>query len=80
MNARLKFNPKRKFKTHKGLLKRIVITKGGVKVRRIGINKYATKRSNRNNSNRRSRTIFLNGWRKQLKLMLGPLLKGVNLK
>ena len=48
LSLRRKLNSnKRKFKTHKGLRKRVVINSHGVKMKRIGANKYATKKSSR---------------------------------
>lgn len=48
LSLRRKFNSnRRKFKTHKGLRKRIVVNSHGVKMKRIGANKYATKKSSR---------------------------------
>lgn len=45
-----------KFKTHKGLRKRLVVNSHGVKMKRVGMNKYATKKTSRRA--RRSKGLF----------------------
>jgi ribosomal protein L35 len=68
----------KKFKPHKGLLKRVNISKGGLRMRHVGYNKYGTKRSNRNCRSRGKNSYFIQPcYRKVIKSLLGKRIRRI---